>query len=100
MSLQTRTTRLEARISPQALDIVKRAAELQGRSLSDFVVVAAEEMARKTIEDAHVVRLSVEDQHRFAELLLDPPPLSDAMLRARDAHAALIGTSPNAPISD
>ena len=39
----TRTARIEARIAPEALAIVKRAAKLQGRSVSDFVVAAAQE---------------------------------------------------------
>ncbi len=33
-----RTGRIEARIAPDALAIVRRAAEIQGRSVSDFVV--------------------------------------------------------------
>ena len=95
-----RTTRLEARISTQALLVVKQAAELQGRSLSDFVVVAAEETARRAIEEAHIVRMSIDDQQRFADLLIDPPALSPAMLRAKNAHEALIGKSADAPIPD
>ena len=39
----SRTARIEARIAPEALAIVKRAAEIQGRSVSDFVVAAAQE---------------------------------------------------------
>lgn len=82
----TRTSRIEARISPDALLVVKRAAELQGRSLSDFVVAAAQEAAQRTIEDATLIRLSVEDQTRFADLLLNPPEPSDALKRAKAAH--------------
>jgi uncharacterized protein (DUF1778 family) len=33
---QIRTARIEARIAPEALSVVKRAAELQGRSVSDY----------------------------------------------------------------
>src|SRR5690606_16742878 len=40
-----RTARVEARLSPEAQAIVKRAAEIQGRSVSDFVVSAAQEAA-------------------------------------------------------
>ena len=100
MSQVNRTARLEARIAPQALAIVKHAAELQGRSVSDFVVAAAEEMARRTIEEAHLIRLSVDDQRHFAELLLDPPALLPAMKRAREAHARLVRTSTNAAVPD
>ena len=82
--------RLEARIAPKALAIVRRAAELQGRSVSDFVVAAAHEAAQRAIEEAQLIRLSVEDQRRFVDLLLNPPSPTAALRRARKAHAKLI----------
>jgi uncharacterized protein (DUF1778 family) len=82
----TRTSRIEARIAPDALAIVKRAAEIQGRSLSDFVVAAAQEAAHRTIEEAQIIRLSVEDQQAFAEAILDPPALAPAMKRALERY--------------
>jgi uncharacterized protein (DUF1778 family) len=88
-----RSARLEARIAPETLAVVRRAAELQGRSVSDFVVAAAQDAAQRTIEDAHVIRLSIEDQRRFVDLLLDPPPLNSAMERAREAHERLAKAS-------
>jgi uncharacterized protein (DUF1778 family) len=85
-----RTARIEARIAPELLAIVKRAAELQGRSVSDFVVAAAQEAAVKAIDESHLIRVSMEDQSRFVELLLNPPPPPPALERAREAHARLI----------
>ncbi len=85
----SRTARIEARIAPAELTVVRRAAEIQGRSLSDFVVAAAREAANRTIEEAHVIRLSIEDQQRFVDLLLDPPAPAPAMDRAKSAHARL-----------
>lgn len=87
-----RTSRIEARITPDALAIVKRAAELEGRSVSDFVVSSAQEAARRTIEETSLIRLSSEDQRRFVDLLLNPPPLSPALVRAKEAHAQLFGS--------
>jgi uncharacterized protein (DUF1778 family) len=87
-----RTARLEARIAPDVLAVVKQAAELQGRSVSDFVVSAAQEAAHKTIEEVGIIRLSAEDQRRFVELLLNPPVPSPALLRAKEAHALLISS--------
>lgn len=86
----TRTARVEARIAPDALAVVRRAAELQGRSISDFLVAAALKDAHQTIEDAQIIRLSADDQQRFAELLLNPPPLAPAMQRALKARRRLI----------
>jgi len=85
-----RTARIEARIAPDALAVVKRAAEIQGRSVSDFVVAAAQEAAHRTLDEATLIRLSAEDQRRFVDLLLTPPPLAPALERAREAHARLI----------
>lgn len=90
---QSRTARIEARIAPDALAVVKHAAEIQGRSVSDFVVAAAQEAAHRAIEEAHLIRLSVDDQQRFAEALLNPPEMSPALLRAKEAHARLIRES-------
>ena len=86
----TRTARVEARIAPESLAVVRRAADLQGRSLSEFLVAAALKDAHQTIEIEQIIRLSVSDQNRFAELLLDPPPLAPAMQRALQAHKRLI----------
>lgn len=63
---------------------------MQGRSVSDFLVAAALKDAQRTIEDAQIIRLSVEDQQRFVELPLDPPALAPAMKRALTARRRLI----------
>jgi uncharacterized protein (DUF1778 family) len=86
----SRTARIEARIAPDALAIIRRAAEIQGRSVSDFVVAAAQEAARKTVAEVEVIRLSREAQERFVSLLLNPPPPSEAFLRALERHSCLI----------
>lgn len=86
----TRTARIEARIAPDALAVVRRAAEIQGRSVSDFVVAAAQEAAHRTIEEAQIIRLSVVDQRAFADAILNPPPPATALIRAAKAHRRLI----------
>ncbi len=85
-----RTARIEARIAPDALAIVKRAAEIQGRSVSDFVVAAAQEAAERTIERTEIIRLSVEGQRAFAEAILNPPAPSAGLKKAAKAHRRLI----------
>ena len=77
-----------AELGPEPFDLT--AAELQGRSVSDFVVAAAQEVAHRTIEETSVIRLSIEDQQRFVDLLLNPPAPTPALQRAAQAHAALI----------
>jgi uncharacterized protein (DUF1778 family) len=81
-----KNARLEARITPDIHALIKRAAELQGRTLSDFVV------SIQTIEQTEVIYLSQEDQIRFAEALINPAPLAPGMERAMEAHKKLVGS--------
>jgi uncharacterized protein (DUF1778 family) len=86
----TRTARLEARITREALAVVRRAAEIQGRSVSDFVVAAAQEAAEKTVTEIEVIRLSREAQEKFAALLLHPPAPAQALKKAFKRHRSII----------
>lgn len=85
------TARLEARLPVDVHALLKRAAEIEGRTLTDFVVAAASAAARKTIEDTELLRLSAEDQQLFAEALIEPPPLAPGMKRAIKRQARLFG---------
>jgi uncharacterized protein (DUF1778 family) len=76
------SARLEARISVDLHATLKRAAELQGRTMSDFVIAAVQEAARLAIEQAEVVRLSVADQQAFAHALIAPAKPNAALKRA------------------
>ncbi len=91
MSTQAiRSARIEARISPEMLTVVKRAAEIQGRSVSDFVVAAAQEAAQRTIEETAIVRLSVEDQRLMMDAVLNPPDPNEALRKAFESHKRLV----------
>jgi len=82
MPVATSTARLEARISPELHSMLKRAAQLQGRTMTDFVVAAVQEAAQRAIEQAEVIRLSLADQECFAQALLSPPKPAPALERA------------------
>ena len=88
----SKQARLEARIDPEVHALLKRAAEIQGRTLSDFVVSAAQDAALQTIERSGVIHLSLKDQQRFAAELIDPSPLAPAMERAIQRHKELVGS--------
>jgi uncharacterized protein (DUF1778 family) len=80
------TSRLEARLPASVYATLKRAAELQGRSLTDFVVSAAHDAAQRAIEEQAILRLSAEDQRRFAEALIQPPAPNAALKHAKRLH--------------
>lgn len=71
--------------------LLKRAAEIQGRTLTDFVVAAAHDAACRAIEEAGVVHVSVEDQQRLAKALLKPRQPTAALRRAFRRRQSLLG---------
>lgn len=79
--------RLEARLPASVYALIERAAELKGLSISDFVVNAAQDAARRAIEEEGIIRLSAEDQARFAAALIKPPAPNAALKRAVRRHA-------------
>jgi uncharacterized protein (DUF1778 family) len=89
-STQIKTTRLEARLSEEARKTLARAAEIQGRSVSDFVVAAALDAANRVIADTEVIRLSREASAVLAEALINPPAPNKALRRAAARHRRLI----------
>lgn len=84
------TVRLQARISPNLHAMLKRAAELQGRTMNDFVIAAVQDAAQQVIEQADVVRLSLADQVCLVQVLLSPPDSSPALKRAFSRRGKLL----------
>lgn len=82
MSTTPTTARLEARISTDLHALLKRAAELQGRTMTDFVVAAVQDAARRAIDQTDVIRMALADQECFAQALLTPPAPTPALERA------------------
>ena len=92
MSTAAATSRLEARISTDLHSLLKRAAELQGRTMTDFVVSAVQDAAQRAIEQSEVIRLSLADQECFAQALLSPSEPAPALKRAFARHSKLLRT--------
>ena len=65
--------RLEARITRDQKAVLMRAAALQGRTLTDFVVHSAQEAALRVIEVHESIQLVKQDREAFVEALLNPP---------------------------
>ena len=76
------TARLAARIPPELHALIKHAADISGRSITDFVVEAATAAAQRAIEQSIVMRLSMADSVVLAEALLNPPKPNAALERA------------------
>lgn len=91
MSTASATARLEARLPLDVMGRLKRAAEIQGRTLTDFVVAAADEAACRAIEQTEIIHLSLEDQRQLAEAILNPPEPNEALRKAAKKYRKLFG---------
>jgi uncharacterized protein (DUF1778 family) len=90
-SPRNRVARLEARISREQKRLFQRAADLQGRTLTDFVVSSAQEAAVRTIGEMQIIRLNGEDSRVFAETLLSPREPTERLRAAARRYREMIG---------
>jgi uncharacterized protein (DUF1778 family) len=70
---ETKKERLEARLTPEQKMHIERAAQIRGTSISDFVVLSANEAALRTIREQEVLTLNERAREVFANALLHPP---------------------------
>jgi uncharacterized protein (DUF1778 family) len=89
-SAPQRRERLEARLSPEQKALLERAAALEGRSLTDFVVSSAQSAAVETIQRYEVIALTAEDSLAFAEALMTPAAPNERLRAAARRHRDLI----------
>ncbi|OHV79253.1 DUF1778 domain-containing protein [Rhizobium sp. LCM 4573] len=87
---EVETVRLEAQVSVNVYEQIQRAAVLRGMTLTGYLIATGGEDARRTVEEADVLRLATEDQVRFAKPLIDPPAPNARLARAAKRHADLI----------
>lgn len=83
-----RSQRLVARVNPEQKRLFQRAADLQGRTLSDFLIASAQEAAQRTIERQSIV-LDALDSAAFVDGLLNPPPINDRLRESFRSHSRL-----------
>jgi len=83
--------RLEARVTPEVKAVIQRAADLTGRSLTDFLVSSAQAVAEDTIRTHEVIRLSARDSAILIEALLNPPEPNEKLRAAAEDYRRFVG---------
>jgi uncharacterized protein (DUF1778 family) len=87
----TRTARLEVRISEELAGLVQRAADIRGVTKSGFISSILQREAEQVVEEHEIIRLSLSDQQRFAEAIIDPPEPNAALRKAFERRKELLG---------
>jgi uncharacterized protein (DUF1778 family) len=84
--------RLEARVTPDQKRLIERAAELRGSTVTDFVVVSAQQAAADTIRDFETLVLRDQARDVFINAILNPPPPNDAARAAAQRYKIEMGS--------
>jgi len=66
-------------VTAEQKTLIERAAALQGRTVTDFVLTTVQDAARRAIEEYQRLELSVRDSEAFVEALLNPKPVNDRL---------------------
>ena len=82
-----RSERINLRLSETAKRRIERAASVEGKTVSAFIVSSALENAEKTVRRHETIALAREDATRFFDTLSDPPPPNDRLRAALEEHA-------------
>lgn len=59
--------------------LIERAAALQGRTVTDFVLTSVQDAARRAIEEHQILDLSLQDSQAFVQALIEPTPVNDRL---------------------
>jgi uncharacterized protein (DUF1778 family) len=78
--------RVEARLNPEQKQRIEYAATLKGSSVSEFIVLSADEAAARTIQEHELWTLSGADRAAFVSALLNPPAPSPRMIAAAERY--------------
>lgn len=78
-----KSERLEARVTPELKRQIQHAADLVGRTVTDFTTSSLEEAVAKVIREHEVISVSMHDQEVFIRALFDTADPNDPLLRAK-----------------
>ena len=69
---KTKAYRFDARLNEEQKVLIQKAADLEGRTLTDFVLRSAEAAAERTLQDRVMLILSARETETFVDAVLNP----------------------------
>jgi len=91
MSDAAKTARLEARLTGEQKALIQHAADLTGRSLTEFIVSSAQEVAARTVREHGVLTLSGRDRQAFIDALGKPSLPNKRLRQAASRYKSVSG---------
>ena len=86
-----KTARLEARLTDEQKALFQHAADLTGRSLTEFVVSSAQEVAARTVREHEVLTLCCHNRQILLDALLRPAHANKRLRQAARRYKSIVG---------
>jgi uncharacterized protein (DUF1778 family) len=84
--------RFDARLNREQKMLIERAADLEGRTMTDFVLHSAEAAAERTIQQRSLLILTVRETQAFVNAILNPAEPRRVLRRAARQYKEQMGT--------
>jgi uncharacterized protein (DUF1778 family) len=86
-----RSWRFDARLNEEQKILIQRAADLEGRTMTDFVLLSAEQAAERTIRQRAMLILSARETEEFVTAVLKPTTPGKVLRKAAQRYRKTIG---------
>jgi uncharacterized protein (DUF1778 family) len=83
-----KTYRFDARLGEEQKLLIQRAADLEGRTMTAFVLHSAESAAERIIERHAILALAARETEAFVDVILKPPAPGPVLRRAAREYRA------------
>lgn len=83
--------RFDARLNQEQKLLIQKAADLAGRSMTDFVLHSAETAAERTIQERLIMTLSARETEKFLDSILNPAEPGPILRAAAKSYKNTIG---------
>ena len=89
--IATKLFRFDARLKDEQKLLIQRAAEIEGRSMTDFVLHSAEQAAERTIDERAMLVLNARESEAFVDAILNPAEPGVVLRRAARYYKKTMG---------
>jgi uncharacterized protein (DUF1778 family) len=86
-----RDYRFDARLNREQKMLIERAADLEGRTMTDFVLHSAEAAAERTIQERALLILTVRETQAFVNAILNPAEPGRVLRKAARQYKEQMG---------
>ena len=88
---KSKAYRFDARLNEDQKTLIQRAADIEGRTMTDFVLHSAETAAERTIEERAMLILSARESEAFVDAILHPAEPRSVLRVAARHYKTVVG---------